>query len=162
MKRLLICSIIFFTLSNIPQAAFCQTEKVFRTKYTTVHYAADKEINDFIWRLGGNKFEFREDVGLASNRIDRIVERVKTILGMWIKTINIPIYLHRGNLDKNEVAFYDNNTGAIHISVENASDGALAHELAHAIINKYFTSPPSSNVQEILTQYVDKYLWSDY
>jgi hypothetical protein len=46
--------------------------------------------------------------------------------------------------------------------VDNVSDGVFAHEIAHAVIYKYFPRPPSSTAQEVLTQYVDKYLWSDY
>lgn len=164
MKRLFIISLSsILIISLLSHPAFSQSkDKMFRTKFTTVYYTDDKDFSDFLWRIGGERFEFSSDIAIASSRIDRIVDRVKTILGMWIRTININIYLYRGLLKDGQVAYYDNNTGAIHISVENASEGVFAHEVAHAIINKYFSSPPSSKVQEILTQYVDKYLWQDY
>lgn len=162
MKRFIAYLIVPVMLLNTPVIASSQTDKIFRTKHTIVHYMDDKDINDFIWRLGGGKFEFSEDTGLASTRIDRIVDKVKTILGMWIKTPGINVFLKRGDLKENRAAYYDDKTGAIYISVENASDGVFAHEVAHAVINMYFASPPPSQVQEILTQYVDKYLWSAY
>ncbi len=106
--------------------------------------------------------EFPADTGLASNRIDRLVERVETILDMQPKNFKINIYLHQGLLESQKIAFYDYKTKSIHISVDYASDGVTAHEIAHAIINYHFSSPLPSKMQEILTQYVDKYLWSDY
>ena len=81
---------------------------------------------------------------------------------MWPQNFNIDIYLHRGELQLNKVAYYEHKTKTIQISIDNVSDGVFAHEVAHAIISQYFSSPPPSKAQEILTQYVDKYLWSDY
>jgi len=164
MKRLTvyILSLSILLLSNLP-AAFGQTQKkIFKTKYTFIHYDDDKDMDEFVWRLGGGKFEFFSDVSLASSRIDRIVDKVMAILGMWTKAPRIDIFLYRGVLEANKAAFYDNKTKAIHISVENSSDGVFAHEVAHVVINQYFVTPPPSRTQEILTQYVDKYLWSDY
>src|SRR3989338_8386207 len=157
MKRLIICWTLLFSLLNNTQTLFAENTKTFKTRYTTVYYAEEKDLNDFLWRLGGGKYEFSENIDLASNSIDRIVEKVKTILGMWVKIPNINIYLYRGPLEENKVAYYDYKTKSIYISIENASDGAFAHEVAHAVINHYFISPPPSKVQEILTQYVNKY-----
>jgi len=133
-----------------------------KTKYSIVHYTADEDIDDFIWRLGGQRLEFVNDPQLASSRIDRIISRVEAILDMWPENFNVHLYLHRGALKPNEVAFYEYKTKSLNISVDYASDGVLAHEVAHAIINQYFATPPPSKVQEILSQYVDKHLWGDY
>lgn len=164
MKRLVILLIFAaFLVSSISNIVLAEDyNKIFKTRYTTIHYNDDKELSDFIWRLGGSRFEISQDKGLASSRIDRIIEKVNTILGLWPKMSNVDIYLKRGPLDKNEVAYYDNQAGDIYISVDYVTDGVFAHEIAHLIINRYFSPPPSSKVQEILTQYVDKYLWSDY
>jgi len=139
-----------------------QHQKIFKTKYSTVYYNNDKDIDDFIWRLGGQKLEFVNDPQLASNRIDRIISRVENILDMWPKNLSIPIYLYRGTLKPNKVAFYEHKSKSIKISIDYTSDGVLAHEIAHAVTNQYFSSSPPSKVQEILSQYVDKHLWSDY
>ena len=163
MKRLLFLIILSIFFLNATEA-FCQPEKIFRTKYTTIHYLEDKDIDDFIWRLGGQRFEFTYDFYLASSRVDRIVERVEAILDMRLKkTDNIDVYLMRApaNSDKPS-ALYEYKTKAIYVSIDNSSEGVFAHEVAHAVINRYFSPPPPSKIQEILTQYVDKYLWSDY
>jgi hypothetical protein len=135
--------------------------KTFKTSYAVIHYYQDKDMDDFIWRLGGQRLEFTNDRKLASNRVDRIVDRVQAILDMRPRDLKFDIYLERGPVKEDRVAFYDNKTRAIHISIEGATDGVVAHEVAHLIISKYFVSAPSK-IQEILTQYVDKYLWSDY
>ena len=136
--------------------------KVFQTKYTTIYYYEDKDIDDFIWRLGGQRLEIARDPKMASYRLDRLVERVQAILDMWPRNFKITINLHRKPLSANQVAYYEKNTGVIHISVDYTSDGVVAHEIAHANIEQYFPVAPASKMQEILTQYVDKNLWSDY
>lgn len=141
---------------------FCESSNTFKTKYTTIHYKDDKDLSDFLWRLGGTRIDFARDKDMASNRVDRIVERVETIIDMRPKDLNIDVYLQRGDLKYNEIAFYQYKTSAVYLSVDKASDGVFAHEISHAIVNRYFATPIPSKMQEIITQYVDRYLWSDY
>ena len=141
---------------------FAESSNTFNTKYTTIHYKDDADLSDFLWRLGGTRIDFARDKDMASNRVDRIVERVETIIDMRPKDLHIDVYLQRGDLKYNEIAFYQYKTAAVYLSVDKASDGVFAHEITHAIINSYFTMPTPSKIQEILSQYVDKYLWSDY
>ena len=142
--------------------AEAKQEKTFKTKYTTIYYNEDKDLSDFLWKLGGARIDFTGDREMASNRVDKVIERVETILDMRPKDLNINIYLARGELKYNEVAYYQYKTSALYISVDKVTDGVFAHEITHAIINSYFTMPTPSKIQEILGQYVDKYLWSDY
>ena len=163
MKKFLgVSCFVLSLLFAIPAHLWAQSQKVFQTKYTIIYYTDEKDIDDFIWRLGGQKLEFVQDPQLASHRIDRLVDRVQAILDMWPKNFQIAVYLHRGPLSPNEAAFYEKSEKAIHVSVDYASDGVMAHEIAHASINQYFLTPPPSKIQEILAQYVDKNLWSDY
>lgn len=152
----------FFLLYFIPAPVWAQPQKIFHTKYAAIYYADEADIDDFIWRLGGQKLEFVEDPKLASYRIDRLVDRVQTVLDMRPKNFQITIYLHRGPLSANQAAYYEKNTKAVYVSVDYASDGVVAHEIAHASIDQYFSTPPPSKMQEILAQYVDKNLWNDY
>lgn len=158
--------LIFLTILGLisinPSLVFSESEKTFDTKYAAIHYAEPQDLSDFIWRIGGLRFEFSRDTDLAQTRVDRIVERVEAILDMWPKDFKIDIYLHREELTFNKVAYYSHRTKSIHISIDNVSDGVFAHEIAHAIICQYFPSPPPAKAQEIITQYVDKYLWNDY
>lgn len=107
-------------------------------------------------------YEYTNDPTLASHRIDRLVDRVQAILDMWPENFKVDIYLHNQSLEINDAAYYDDKSRSIHVFIENVSDGIMAHELAHANINQYFPIPPPSKMQEILSQYVDQNLWSDY
>ena len=154
--------IAFSLLFYFPLKVWAQSDKVFETKYTTVYFSQDNDLDDFLWRLGGKRLEFASDRQLAQNRIDRLVNRVRLILDMWPDNFRISINVERGALTFNKVSYYDEHTKTIHISVDYTSDGVLAHEIAHAIISQYFPSPVPAKMKEILCQYVDKNLWSDY
>ena len=153
-------SLTFFFF--LPQLSWAQFDKVFKTNYTNVHYLKEDDLDDFIWRLGGRKLEFSNEVEIASSRIDRIISRVQTILDMWPRNFKLDIYLHRDVLEFNKVAYHDSASQSIHICVDYASDGVVAHEIAHAVISQYFSFSPPGKMNEILAQYVDKHLWSDY
>ena len=93
MNRLIVYLISLSIFFSYPQTAFSQASKVLKTKYTAIHYNEDKDIDDFIWRLGGQRVEFPMDKALVSSRVDRIVERVETILDMRPRRFNVNIYL---------------------------------------------------------------------
>lgn len=159
-RALFLAALAIALVSSLPSRA--HAEKTFKTRYTTVHYNDDKDLSDFIWRLGGKRFDITLERELASNRIDRIIDRVQTILDMRPPSFQIDIYLKHGVLKYEKVALFEYKTKSIQVAVEYASDGVFAHEVAHAVINQYFVTPPPSKIQEILAQYVDRHLWSDY
>ena len=156
-----IAALLILTI-GVSANSFAESSNIFKTKYTTIHYKDDKDLSDFLWRLGGTRVDFSRDKNMASNRIDRIIERVETIIDMRPKDLNIDVYLQRGELKYSEVAFYEYKTNAVYISVDKVSDGIFAHELSHVIVNRYFATPTPSKIQEIISQYVDRYLWGDY
>jgi len=151
-----------FVAAQPDATASANFPKVFKTQYTAIYYAQDEHLDDFIWRLGGQRLEIVNDPKLASYRIDRLINRVETILDMWPKDFHVDVYLHGEPFPENPTAHYEHAPGAIHVYIDHASDGVVAHEIAHAVIVGYFGTPPPSKMQEILAQYVDKYLWSDY
>lgn len=108
--------------------------------------------------------------------MDNIVERVSRLLDMYPSDLhfNIALYpkdkdierafLSMGGLRTYEtapIAFYSHKRRTIYISLEKLTAGVLAHEIAHAIINVYFDTPPPERMQEILAQYVDRHLWEE-
>lgn len=163
MAFLLKRTIIFVIVTLFPALILAQAEKTFTTRYSTIHYFEDNDFNDFLWRIGGKRFDYTTNTALAKSRTDRIVERVENILEMQPKDFKVDIYLRKGDLEINKVAYYDSKTNSIFVSVDNVSDGVFAHETAHAVLYKYFFPRQLSSVaQEVLTRYVDKNLWSDY
>jgi hypothetical protein len=133
----------------------------------------DLHLQTFTKRIGG--FRLTRD-GLDQNpanvvkRVDDIMWKVQSTLDMH-PDIHITIRLHpdhesikaafrqftvTGNVP---LAFYSHRRKTIFVNVEGVTDGVLAHEMAHAVINFYFPVPPPAKMQEILAQYVDLHIW---
>lgn len=160
-KSFVLLLFLFFATYLSPTVS-ADNYKTFKTKYTTIHYSNDKDMDKFIWRIGGKRLNLESDPALASYRIDRIMERVQAILDMHPEDMHIDIFLSTKYKKQNKVAIYSPKKKAIYIIVDKVNDGVLAHEMAHAVISFYFGIPPPAKMQEILAQYVDKHLWSDY
>lgn len=155
--------ISFFLIQSIFafRNALPENKKVFKTRYTEIIYSDDKALGDFLWRIGGKRFNFTEDLSLAKSRVDRIIDRVQSILEMHIDDFNIKINLYP-EYKSGSIAFYSYRRKTITVYADRITDGIFAHEVAHAVICSYFKEPPPEKIQEALAQYVDKYLWSDY
>ena len=108
--------------------------------------------------------------------MDNIVERVSKLLDMYPYDVHFTINLYHANKDIEmafrelgglralegvPIAFYSHKRKTIYVSIDKLTPGVLAHEIAHAIINVYFETPPPERMQEILAQYVDKHLWEE-
>ena len=55
-------------------------------------------------------------------------------------------------------AFYIYQYMTIYTSEESISDSVMSHEMAHAVIDSYFSANPPPKVAEILATYVDVHL----
>ncbi|OKY76352.1 MAG: hypothetical protein BM485_03695 [Desulfobulbaceae bacterium DB1] len=105
-----------------------------------------------------------------TEKIDALFMRVQEILDMRRKMekVTIKIYPDTGSLrDVYQRLFrskdamrawylYEKNT--IYVTVADVHEGMLAHEMAHAIIDHFFSVRPPSATAEILARYVDKHL----
>lgn len=155
-------AILFFPLiflqTTFPTAA--EEFKTFRTGYATIYYLSEKDLKQFFWRISGREIDIHIYPGLAKNRVDRIVEKVQAILDMYPERFHIDIYLYP-KYTEGHVAFYSKKRKSITAYADKITDGVLAHEISHAVINSYFKSPPPEKVREILSQYVDRHLWAE-
>ena len=145
------------TVSFTPAAA--QEYKTFETRYATLHYTNEEDLYRFLWRISGKHVDVHTYPGFAKSRIDRIVEKVQALLDMYPQRFHVNIRIEHA-YEKGPIASYSNESRTITAYSDRITDGVLAHELSHAIIYSYFTSPPPKKIQEILSQYVDKHLWS--
>ncbi len=145
-------------------------------RYATLHYCSQQLLSDFneeidLGRnLGGfvrtTKIVTVEDEVLA--KIDTIIEKAETILEMFPDQLHMKIVLLEKSADvaavfmkkygKNVdyVAFYSLSEDTIYISVDDAKLSVLAHEIGHAIIDRYFKVRPPYNVHELMAQFVEK------
>lgn len=144
------------------------------TRYATIVFADEADLYEFGRKLGGpGSVVSRTNPNVRAHikeSVDRIVFRVKALLDMHPDAMKFTIVLHPtekglgdvykglGAIADPPIAFYTHKSRTIHMGLQNASDGVFAHEVAHAVINFYFTVPPPAQVQEILAQYVDRHL----
>lgn len=122
-----------------------------------------KDTDFFKGDPGADLISIRDNVG-------GLVYRVKQILGIYPHSLRFNLHIYKthheltdafrklGLTGDSPVAFYSHKYRTIYISVEKLDDLILAHEIAHAVINSYFTPTPSSQLQEIFAHYVEKNL----
>ncbi|MFH1778672.1 MAG: HAMP domain-containing protein [Candidatus Omnitrophota bacterium] len=103
-------------------------------------------------------------------KFDLIFLKVQEILDMRPKDINLSakIYRDKNDLDKvymeifNEenkfIAFYVFKLNTLFASEEKISANVLAHEIAHCVIDHYFTVIPPKKIAEMIAQYADLHL----
>lgn len=106
----------------------------------------------------------------VTRKMDGIFEKVQKILDMRrkIKKISIQVYPNREQLHKtyfaitgekcNYRAWYIFEINTIYINNDDVHEGIIAHEMAHSIIDHYFSVRPPRAMAEILSRYVDQHL----
>lgn len=160
----------FYSHSAFAQEGWASYEAV----CCSIQFWNEDHLRQFTLRIGGFKYTSR---GLDDNplnvktRLDDIMQKVQATLDMHPSELHISILLYpdhdslknifrqfavSGNVP---IAFYAHKTKSIYVNVDSVTDGVLAHEMAHAVINAYFKVPPPAKMQEILAQYVDLHLW---
>ncbi len=161
-------------LLAFPTALFAQTGGVYHTSYADIRYASDKDLFAFTRNIGSGLSFLSESPEknplLARTRVDRIVDMVENLLDMRPPGLrfSIEIYHSKSDLDSAyhelgmmgsaPVAFYSHATRNISLSLNDITDRVLAHEIAHAVICRYFGTPPPMRMQEVLAHYVDQHL----
>ncbi len=161
LSRLRVVSVVLVCLSVLSVRAYAEPQRVLQTNYCDIRYSSDKALSDFFWRISGRRFDLETEMIFARSKVDRLIDRVQAILDMFPDNLHIKIELHE-KYKRGLIAAYYRKTNKIVVYADKVTDGILAHEVAHAIICRYFGSPPPVKMQEILTQYVDKHLWDDY
>lgn len=163
-----------FLIACLAAPAQAQESKKYETRYATIYYSSDEEFYGFASDIGSLGI-FGRSTGKAfvqtRERVDAIVDRVENILDMHPDGLRFNVYIHATEKGLQEtyrdmgiygaapIAFYSHRTRSVYVSLENLTEGVFAHELAHAVINFYFVTPPPARMQEILARYVDRNLW---
>lgn len=160
--------------------------KHFPTKRTVVYYQAEADLERLNRKLklgrssgflglfgGGESGSIRERLG---KKVDDIFKNAQVLLDMYNckSIIKIMTYADQNEIDQaysnlisqfnlssihtDRIAFYFHKLKTVYVSLETVTEGVLAHELAHSIIDHYFIIRPPSKVAEMLAQYVDKHL----
>ena len=180
LAAILIINIYFIFLLSSP--VFANKElKIYETNCCTIQYFDEEQLKTFALRIGAIKYTGKGMDDNPSNiktRINEIMKKVQTSLDMYTSDLLVSIILYpdynslanvfkqytlKGSVntftDSVPLAFYSHKTKTIYVDVSSITDGVLAHEMAHGVINFYFKTPPPAKMQKILAQYVDLHLW---
>lgn len=163
--------------------------QLLETEHTIINYTSYEDLKRFSRRVDYDlkqcglfqSFSCSEYDTLndeVTKRVDAVYERVQDILGMRTKTEKVIIkifsnkkQLHAAYRELNKEAiqsyqksvsiraFYIQKNDTIYLNIDDLHEGMLAHEMAHAIIGRYFLVRPPTSTAEILAQYVDKHLF---
>lgn len=111
---------------------------------------------------------------LLSDMLDTLFLRVSDILDMHIYSFqgDIKICSSQAQLEQiysrlfnkslnNQRSFYVYSLNTIYISADSFKREILGHEMAHAIISRYFVVMPPLKIQEVLAAYVEYQLRKD-
>jgi hypothetical protein len=155
---------------------------VLETTYTKIRYHSLKDLKDFNKKIDYTPglsgvmalFSKKTSDDLANKihrKIDAVYERVQEILDMRkiMKKVVVNIYHNKKEL---HAAYYEIfkkpcrlrgwyifEWNTIYLRVDDIHEGMLAHEMAHSIIDHYFSVRPPSATAEILARYVDGHLF---
>lgn len=173
-------------ISDSVLAGAQSVSKHFPTKRTVVYYQTDAELERLNRKLKLRRnagflglFAGKESGSITKRlerKIDRIFENAQALLDMHNCKSKIKIMVHvdqdevdqaysnltsqynLSSIHTDHIAFYFHKLKTVYISLETVTEGVMAHELAHAIIDHYFIIRPPSKVAEMLARYVDKHL----
>jgi hypothetical protein len=160
--------------------------KQLKTKYTVVFYRDGNALEEFERKLKmgvvSGLFMISEEskdlsITLLQRKIDRIFERDQELLNVSNTMNRINIILHatqkevaQAYLDiskkykmdpsghQKHIAFYVHNEKTVYVSLEKVTEGVLAHEFGHAILDHHLIVPPPRVVGELVARYLERNL----
>jgi len=163
---------ICFTQEDTPEEGWLS----FQTAYLTVYYKPEVNLKRVLGRLSGRGLPSYSNIptytltGIEAKvayRLDVIFMRVRDILGMYPDNAEIKIKIYKNRRDINtELSFFNQTDEAcksfyiyrlntIYASEQDMTDSMIAHEMAHAVVDNYFSTTPPVKMAEILATNVD-------
>ncbi|MCX7661357.1 MAG: hypothetical protein N2Z79_01575 [Candidatus Omnitrophica bacterium] len=169
----MIRKIFFIILFLILFTVICSAQKEFKSSYFKIHLYKGVDILDLTkkldissgYLLGSYPLDNAEI--MLTRIIDAIFLETSDILGIHLPTFKgeIKIFYNYEELknlfreiferELNTFSFYMATTNTIYIDAQNIKPEILAHEMAHALISRYFVVLPPPKLQEILAKYVE-------
>ena len=145
------------------------------TAFAVVRYTDEAQLKTFNRKISTSLFGFGSSHGgpLSSatrEQVNQLVGRVQEILDMrpaklhfTIELLDNPdqvqrIYQKQYGRKVDFIAFYSPRTETIYVAINKLRRTVIAHEMAHAVIDRYFDKAPPVKIHELLAQYVEKQL----
>lgn len=151
----------------------------FQSAYFTVYHEPDVNLKRVLNRLSTRgipqeknppSYAFGGLEAKVAYRLDRIFSRAKEILGATPAGVHINIRIFKNRKGLNDKycllsrrsdsckSFYVYRYNTIYTSEQDITDSLIAHEMAHALIDNYFSTTPPEEMAEILATNVDLHL----
>lgn len=178
-----ICVLLFFCANAFGEPAELSIGQegdwdFFESNFFIVYYRPDADLEQVKRKLETRILYFdqtarygetsvQEEIGY---RLDKLFNQVREILDMYprIPKIKIKIFQDRTELNEEHLnifgemkeysSFYVNGYHTIYTSEDDISDSVMAHEMAHVVIDHYFSIIPPKKMAEVLASYVDVHL----
>ncbi|MCM8787846.1 MAG: hypothetical protein NC935_07360 [Candidatus Omnitrophica bacterium] len=178
--RLLVCSLILFFLNLKPsfgiEDGFGSAKKI-KSKHFTIYCAQDIEVTTLIQQLdigSSDKLLAGKPMDEKNSSQAELADMLDTLFMRVCNILDMPLYSFQGNIkickdiaqlatiyynlfnkELHAPSFYVFDFNTIYVSLENFKRQIVGHEIAHAIISRYFVVLPPIKVQEILAGYVE-------
>jgi len=145
------------------------------TAFSVVKYPDEALLRTFNKKVGSGGFGFGSDssgtpVETTRKQVDQLIGRVQEILDMRPANLHITIeifetpeqvqavYLKEYGHKVDFIAFYSPHNETIYLSSKKLRRTVFAHEIAHAVIDRYFGKAPPVKIHELLAQFVEQQL----
>ena len=173
--------ILLYALSAGAETPSADEWRTLKTGYFTIEYESSVDLNTVAGRLNSRGLFSSGFFSLPSPlpstpeeevawRVDRLLKHVEEMLGMYPSNFKLAIKIFKSDVSlaeayfrmmgsrQNYQAFYIYQYRTIYTSEYGVSDSVMSHEMAHAVIDSYFSANPPPKVAEILATYVDAHL----
>ncbi len=173
--RYLLPLLLFLIVTGSPVDRAAAAE--INTAFAVIQYTDEAQLKTFNKKVGSSSYGFgfgRNNSGTpeatARKQVNRLIGRVQEILDMQpenlhftIRILDSPhqiqaIYLKQYGRKVDYIAFYSPGNETVYFAAKKLRRTVFAHEIAHAIIDRYFDKAPPVKVHELLAQYVEKQL----
>lgn len=148
------------------------------SRYVTLSYANQQLLRDFndevvlnsklrYYMRQQNVVTVRDEV-LA--KLDVIIEKAEVVLDMFPNNLHFTvvllpdsgavssIYKKKYGKGVDDIAYYSLSEKTIYVSVADVNLRVIAHEIGHAVVDRYFKVRPPYNIHELLAQYTEKHI----
>lgn len=176
LSRKTFCLLFFSLFFFLVQARESQLRPIGESEYFSLHGYRNIDIPELIEKINfsyseatsrGSRSSSQSPQAVLEKTLDALFLEVSAILDIrvprfhgtikfvpdqgWVNDI-FKSYVGR-NFPERSFYLYEKNT--IYISTADITLGMLGHEIAHAIMCRYFAVPPSHTIQEVLAGYVE-------
>ncbi len=148
-----------------------------KTAFAVIKYADESLLKTFNKKVGRSSYGFsfgQKSSGtadqVARKQVDHLIGRVQEILDMRPEGLHFTIeilanpkqvqqvYKKEYGRSVNFIAFYSPRSETVYFAANNLRRTVIAHEIAHAVIDRYFDKAPPVKIHELLAQFVEKQL----